>query len=346
MLQAQGLQAFDPYRTLEIDPAAPAALIDEAHRALITRARRLGTSREPIDNARDFLLDERSRAGYDASRGITRAPARQPRGIAAMLQRLGSAAAAPPDDPYRVLSIHPSAGDDIARAAYRVLYARTLTPGGRSALRAALATVLNPHRRARHDTAQRYAREMRAVPAPRAPEIIDLPLQRDAHNGWDGEAQESADAAEDADVATSHLHEAPARAEAQPDSAAPEPEQASTVEAPHRADDTPLYPRIVFVAGPRAGQQIALERDTLTFGYGDEADVVMRDAGVPIERKHARVWRVGARCVLRRLDGEDVRLDGAQMVEPAVPLHDGAEIAIGAHVMRFQLPAHDAVTTR
>lgn len=90
-----------------------------------------------------------------------------------------------------------------------------------------------------------------------------------------------------------------------------------------------------FVAGPRDGQSVTLKGDTVTIGCGRDADVRLSDAGTDVAASHARIWHLGARYVLRRLDGAEITVDGAVLREPAVTLHDGAVIGVGNHHMKF-----------
>ncbi len=90
-----------------------------------------------------------------------------------------------------------------------------------------------------------------------------------------------------------------------------------------------------FVDGPRAGQSVAIITDTVTIGCGSDAEVRLRDASADVAPNHARVWRLGARYVLRRLDGDEIIVDGRVLREPAVTLRHGTEIRIGNHQLRF-----------
>jgi hypothetical protein len=337
MLQARGPAPFDPYRILQLHPCAPRGLVVEAYWMLADRATRRPRTAAAGDPGA-------LRLAFEMLTGDDR---RHPSFVARE------------DDYYALLRVDVDADADVIDLAYSVLSRTLPSRAEREALDVAHQTLSNGYRRARYDAARsgrggmtlltdllRSAPCIDGTPTP----IVTVPRPFESRLRAPESAAPTGDEPAVAAIVSHEQHDAPtALVDAEPATvivlssqqdeartalghvelaAAEEPAGATWVDATGRAD-------LEFLSGPRAGQRVAIIRDTLTLGRGSEADVVLADAGVPIAPKHARVWRVRDRYVLRRLDGEDIVLNGAPMTLPAVPLEDGDEFAIGAHTMRF-----------
>lgn len=95
---------------------------------------------------------------------------------------------------------------------------------------------------------------------------------------------------------------------------------------------------LVFTAGPRIGERIAIGAETLTLGSGETADVLLVDAEGDVEPAHARIWWHSSHVVFRQLGPGDTLIGGVPLVVPLVMLEDGDDIQIGVHRLRFSLP--------
>ena len=90
--------------------------------------------------------------------------------------------------------------------------------------------------------------------------------------------------------------------------------------------------RLVMLAGPRAGTEIALLEAEVTVGRGSDNAVVIPD--ISVSRRHAILRRAGSGYVLHdQGSGNGTRVNGRD-VERA-PLRSGDEIALGDTVARF-----------
>jgi curved DNA-binding protein CbpA len=347
MLQARGPVPFDPYGILQLHPCAPRGLVVETYWMLVERATRRPRTFDAGDLASLHLAfalltgDER------------RFPSFVARG----------------DDYYALLRVDRHADADVIDLAHSVLSRTLPSRAERDALDVAHQTLSNGYRRARYDAARGgrggltlltdllrtpayvdvtatkiapsprpfesrlqpvdVAAPLEERPTPVAPSRqpadaqlplaeVELPVVEEEAADGPAVAVMVSSQPDDARTALAHVELA----------AAEEPAGTTWVDATGRAD-------LEFVTGPRAGQRIAITADTLTLGRGNEANVVLIGAGVPVAPKHARVWRVRDRYVLRRLDGDDMWLNGAPLLLPAVPLEHGDEFAIGALTLRF-----------
>lgn len=184
--QAQGVVLpLDPYKTLELHPAAPRNLIDEVYWALAARARR---SQSPaarahlavLNDAYEILAQDDSRVAWDEKHGL-RADGTPP--AAAALPRKkglfggGRATAASSllqRTHYETLHVDPDATDEVIRLASSLLLQKATTSREEDAVRRAeiqraSQTLLDPQRRGEYDTSIGRAVAGTATAAPPSP---------------------------------------------------------------------------------------------------------------------------------------------------------------------------------
>ena len=177
MPETQGLRSFDPYRTLQLHPAAPRDLIEKAYWLLVSSARASRDTRSTIEEfnlAYAMLNDDAARRAYhDAHGGVPRpiAPAR------VRLLRLplfSTAKPAPAGDYYRALCIDTEADSRIVRLAYEFWSHGVLgTRIGRQHIEEAYRTLSNPQLRAQYDA----RRDAAAPPHGKSKITIQVPDQ-------------------------------------------------------------------------------------------------------------------------------------------------------------------------
>ncbi len=162
MLQAQGLRPPDPYRTLQLHPRAPRALVADVYWALLERAKAAGGAARSariaaLDEAYALLIDDARRATYDEANGFAGA---SPTGAwLAGMPSLAEQRAGPGTedaDFYEVLCVDREADALVIGIAYRVMTRPGVVPGTarrRGLLDDAYRTLSNRELRAQYDLA-------------------------------------------------------------------------------------------------------------------------------------------------------------------------------------------------
>jgi curved DNA-binding protein CbpA len=178
MLQAQGLQPLDPYRTLQVAPHAPRDLIDEAYWALAARANISSTAYarlRDLNDAYSLLTDDTRRERYDADNGFSRLSpldTGRPRARKPLLPGRRRARQVYAQRHYDVLALDADASPLVVDIAHRILsrkYARgrTVDPEVIAAIDEAYRTLRNPHLRAQYDA---------QIPPPKRPQPRSAPV--------------------------------------------------------------------------------------------------------------------------------------------------------------------------
>jgi len=156
MSDSQGLRPFDPYRTLQLHPAAPRDLVEKAYWLLASSVHSSpvsGSRIEELNAAYAMLVDDGARRSYDEAHGVralAAGAARSPR------PRLRLFSAKTPgvryDDCYHVLRIDSEADSRIVQLAYD-FWTHGLQGARveRELIEEAHRTLSNPQLRAQYD---------------------------------------------------------------------------------------------------------------------------------------------------------------------------------------------------
>ncbi|MDE3097143.1 MAG: hypothetical protein KGK07_14235 [Chloroflexota bacterium] len=154
MLQAQGLRPPDPYRTLQLHPLAPRALVADVYWALLEYAKAAGGAPRSariaaLDEAYALLADDGRRAAYDEANGLAGMPPLAE-------QRAGPATE--DADFYEILRVDREADALVLGIAYRAMTRAGAGPGldaarRRGLLDEAFRTLSNRELRAQYDLA-------------------------------------------------------------------------------------------------------------------------------------------------------------------------------------------------
>ena len=120
--------------------------------------------------------------------------------------------------------------------------------------------------------------------------------------------------------------------------ATPSPDSTRALVAAALADDDAarLAPSLSAVAGPRAGERVAV-RDGLVAGRGRRADLRLPDALA--SRAHARFARAGDAWRVHDLGSKNgLTVNGRPAAPDGTALAPGDLLALGATVLRFDAP--------
>jgi len=186
MRQAQGLEPSNPYQTLQLHPAAPRELIDEAYWTLVERVRatKASSASESALSALNGAYAALSNA--DRRQGVDRAlSSRQMRPPMLKLRRsgiwplAGTKFTADHTDLYHLLRVDCGADSEIIAVAYRVLAAQASGLGAETAflrrlLRDAYQVLAEPVRRATYDMSIGIGKPPADAPAAPAAEQAEL----------------------------------------------------------------------------------------------------------------------------------------------------------------------------
>jgi hypothetical protein len=371
MLQTQGLQLLDPYKTLRLHPHAPRELVVEAYWVLVSRDRQ-----DPVHRAIDalnasyaLLMSDADRAAYDLEHGLHDLPRPAARLVRTGLGRLGLGRqfkmVSEHADFYQVLRVDTEADGEIIDAARRVMMSHASRNTREHAfwldlIEEAHRTLRNPQLRAQYDASKGFA----------PPPTAELPLTPVATvAASSGETAVEATLREDAppphgqgeytDVAEQELRHGllPRMYRRKPttdrrrhpasDSIDAEDVRLLTLRETPGRDARAETPRareflrpaerplgaLVFVDGPRAGERVLLGVHAVTLGASDGADVVLPGDAVALE--HARIWLHGEHFMLRQVGDATTRVGGQPLRMPLVLLDDEDEIEIGPYRLRF-----------
>jgi hypothetical protein len=156
MSNPQGLRPFDPYRTLQLHPAAPRDLVEKAYWLLASSVHSSpvsGSRIEELNAAYGMLVDDAARRSYDEAHGVRALAARAARSRSPHL-RLFSAKrpSVDYDDYYHVLRIDSEADSRIIQVAYDFwTHGLQGARAERERIEEAYRTLSNPQLRAQYD---------------------------------------------------------------------------------------------------------------------------------------------------------------------------------------------------
>jgi hypothetical protein len=351
MLQTQGLQLPDPYKTLRLHPHAPRELVIDAYWILVSRDRANPAPRaiDALNTSYGLLMNDADRTAYDVAHGLHSLPRPTARLVRTGLGRLGIGGQAKMvsehADFYHVLCVDTEADGEIIGAAQRAMLKHAIRNSAAPALMRELIdeayrTLRNPQLRAQYDALRGVATQAAdglapapSATAPPAP-AATLPATEETPRGAlplfyrrqppAGEtARRGAEPMDAAQVRLLTLRDA-AAADARND--------APGTRVALRPAEVVLG-QLTFIDGPRAGERVMLGAHAVTLGAAEQADVVLGGDGVAPE--HARIWWHGEHVVLRQMGDAGTRVSGQPLRMPMVLLDDDDEIEIGGHRLRF-----------
>lgn len=313
MVQAQGVRPADPYRILQLHPAAPRELIVEAYWTLVRRPRRpdasdAGIRADDIGAAYAILIDPARRRALDAALGID--------GDASPKSRAA--------DYYETLCVDAEADARIIEMAYRLL-SRDEDQKKRSARRFSLdeayRALSNPPLRAQYDATRRPpTRNGPMLLADTAPQRRAQPA-KPPKRGLFGRRQRRGEPLDGRDSRLLTLRESAVRWDVA---------QGDGLHAPAAGDD--VVAELVMMGGPHAGRRLPLGAQPVAMG-GTLRDHVLLDPGLPPEA--ILVWHQGERTMMKHVIAADVLINDAPPALAILVLEDGDTITVAGHVMRY-----------
>ncbi|MEX2245346.1 MAG: hypothetical protein WEC75_01550 [Dehalococcoidia bacterium] len=338
---------------------------------------------EDLNAAYEFLTDEARRRAYNARTGLPMPGApvlqleRRHTGLLGTRTQLRLNAVA---DHYHLLRVDPEASDAVIYAAYDTLVRRN--PEGsaeaamvRQLLDEARRVLLNPQLRARYDASRGSGPAPNTgVPSPKQPvpappvatpsqpqpyrngsaPAAGPPSRKRQHtngvaavsaNGHRANDRSHAPKGKVAIIAAEGERLLSLRTDEVLDLGANENTRAAPpAPAAKPASAGPPDAALITLAGPHAGEKIALGLDPVAIGPGRNARIVVPSAESRAGSEYARVWRRGDRVFLRQAGQNGVKINGQPLALPLVILDDGDEIGIAGQVLRFQIGAESGIS--